>query len=140
MAAVSNNEGIMNKHNKGGWFIAKFHNSGGIKLNAVNTSSGGGVPVWGANSAGETVKSMNIISAQINAGGANGVYFDIKRGDSTVLQLSGQDYIDLSDSRLVDNTTAMASSNVTVTKVGTGPATLILKLHKVVTITGGSVY
>ena len=40
MAAVSNNEGVMNKHNKGGWVIAKFHNSGGIKLNAADTTTG----------------------------------------------------------------------------------------------------
>ena len=96
--------------------------------------------MWGANSVGETVRSMNIISAQINSGGANNVYFTIARGASNVLVLSGQDYIDLSDSRLIDNTTAMATSNVTVTKVGTGPATLILKLHKTVSVTGGSQY
>jgi len=136
---AANNEGIMNKHTKGGWLIAKFHNSGGIKLNAIDATTNG-TPVWGANSVGETVRSMNIISAQINSGGANGIYFTIARGASNVLVLSGQDYIDLSDSRLVDNTTAMASSNVTVTKVGTGPATLILKLHKTVSVTGGSAY
>jgi hypothetical protein len=136
---AANNEGIMNKHTKGGWLIAKFHNSGGIKLNAADATTNG-IPVWGANSVGETVRSMNIISAQINSGGANGIYFTIARGASNVLVLSGQDYIDLSDSRLVDNTTAMASSNVTVTKVGTGPATLILKLHKTVSVTGGSAY
>lgn len=140
MAAVSNNEGVMNKHNKGGWVIAKFHNSGGIKLNAADTTTGGGVPVWGANSGGETVRSMNIISAEVNCGGANGVYFEIKRGASTVLVLSGQGYHDFSDSRLVDSPTAMATSNVTVTKVNTGPGTLILKLHKQVSITGGSTY
>ena len=140
MAAVSNNEGIMNKHTKGGWIIAKFHNSGGIKLNAADTTTGSGVPVWGANSAGETVQSLNIISADVNCGGANSVYFEIKRGASMALVLSGQSYHDFSDSRLVDNTTAMSTSNVTITKVGTGPSTLILKLHKTVAITGGSRY
>jgi hypothetical protein len=140
MAAVSNNEGIMNKQTKGGWIIAKFHNSGGIKLNAADTTTGGGVPVWGANSAGETVVSMNIISAEVNCGGANNVYFEIKRGASMALVLSGTDYFDLSDSRLIDNTTAMSTSNVTITKVNTGPATLVLKLHKTVAITGGSRY
>jgi len=140
MAAVSNNESIMNKQTKGGWVIAKFHNSGGIKLNAADTTSGGGVPVWGANSAGETVRSMNIISAEVNCGGANNVYFEVKRGASMALILSGTDYFDLSDSRLIDNTTAMSTSNVTVTKVNTGPGTLILKLHKQVAITGGSAY
>jgi hypothetical protein len=56
------------------------------------------------------------------------------------LVLSGQSYHDFSDSRLIDNTTAMATSNVTITKVGVGPSTLVLKLHKTVTITGGSRY
>jgi hypothetical protein len=134
---AANNEGIMNKQTKGGWIIAKFHNSGGIKLNAIDATTNG-TPVWGANSAGETVRSMNIISADVNCG--NNVYFEIKRGASTVLVLSGQHYVDLSDSRLVDNTTAMQTSNVTITKVNTGPATLILKLHKTVAITGGSQY
>jgi hypothetical protein len=136
---AANNEGIMNKHTKGGWIIAKFHNSGGIKLNAIDATTNG-TPVWGANSAGETVQSLNIISAQVNTGGANNVQFEIKRGASMALVLSGQDYIDLSDSRLIDNTTAMSTSNVTITKINTGPATLILKLHKVVAITGGSRY
>jgi len=136
---AANNEGIMNKQTKGGWIIAKFHNSGGIKPNAVDATTNG-TPVWGANSAGETVASMNIISADVNCGGANSVYFEVKRGASMVLVLSGQSYHDLSDSRLVDNTPAMATSNVTITKVGTGPATLILKLHKTVAITGGSRY
>ena len=137
---AANNEGIMNKQTKGGWIIAKFHNSGGIKLNAADTTTGGGVPVWGANSAGETVVSMNIISAEVNCGGANNVYFEIKRGASMALVLSGTDYFDLSDSRLIDNTPAMSTSNVTITKVNTGPATLVLKLHKTVAITGGSRY
>ena len=136
---AANNEGIMNKQTKGGWIIAKFHNSGGIKPNAVDATTNG-TPVWGANSAGETVASMNIISAEVNCGGANNVYFEIKRGASMALVLSGTDYVDLSDSRLIDNTTAMSTSNVTITKVNSGPATLILKLHKTVAITGGSRY
>jgi hypothetical protein len=140
MAAVSNNEGVMLKQNKGNWLVAKFHNDGGIKLNAADTTSGSGVPVWGANSAGETVNSMNILSAQINAGGANNVYFTVKRGASTVLVLSGQDYLDLSDGRLVDSPTAMATSNLQVIRTGSGPATLILHLHKQVTVKVGSEY
>ena len=136
---AANNEGIMNKHTKGGWLIAKFHNSGGIKLNAADATTNG-IPVWGANSAGETVTSMNIISADVNCGGANSVYFEIKRGASMALVLSGQSYHDFSDSRLIDNTPAMATSNVTITKVGVGPSTLVLKLHKTVSITGGSKY
>jgi hypothetical protein len=48
--------------------------------------------------------------------------------------------MDFSDSRLIDNGDAEATSNVVVTKVGTGPATLVLKLHKTVAIDGGSQY
>ena len=130
-------EGIVNKQNKGGYVIAKFNASGGIKLNAVDTTAG--IPVWGANSVGETVTRLNIISAEWSIG--NNAWWVVKRGANTVLVLSdGQHCMDLSDSRLIDNGTAEATSNVTVTKVGSGPSTLILKLHKQVTIAGGSVY
>lgn len=127
-------EGVVNKHNKGGWVVAKFNASGGIKLNATDTAN-----IWGANSAGETVTRMNIISAEWSIG--NNAYWTVKRGSNTILVLSdGQHYMDFSDSRLLDNGTAEATSNVTVTKSGAGPSTLILKLHKQVIITGGSTY
>ena len=127
-------EGVVNKQNKGGYVIAKFNASGGIKLNATDT-----VNIWGANSVGETVTRLNIISAEWSIG--NNAYWTVKRGSNTVLVLSdGQHVFDLSDSRLVDNGTAEATSNVSVIKTGSGPSTLILKLHKTVTIAGGSVY
>jgi len=127
-------EGVVNKQNKGGWVIAKFNASGGIKLNATDT-----VNIWGANSIGETVTRLNIISAEWSIG--NNAYWTIKRGSNTILVLSdGQHVFDLSDSRLVDNGTAEATSNVSVIKTGSGPSTLILKLHKTVTIAGGSEY
>jgi len=127
-------EGIVNKQNKGGWVIAKFNNSGFINLNHSTATIG-------ANSAGETVTRLNIVSAEWSIGGANNAYWEIKRGSNTVLVLTnGQHCFDLSDSRLVDNGTAEATSNVVVTKVGTGPSTVILKLHKTVSITGGSEY
>ena len=125
-------EGVINKHVKGGWCIAKFHSSGAIYLNSAN-------PLLGANSGGEVVRSMNIISAEWSAG--NGAYWTVKRGANTVLVLSeGQDVFDFSDSRLIDNYGGEPQANVVVTKVGSGPTTLILKLHKQSAIAGGSQY
>jgi len=125
-------EGIVNKHNKGGWVIAKFNATGFIKRNHATATIG-------ANSAGETVTRLNIVSAEWSCG--NNVHWVVARGANTVLLLTdGQHVMDLSDSRLIDNGDAEATSNVVVTKVGTGPATLILKLHKTVSITGGSQY
>ena len=125
-------EGIVNKHVKGGWFIAKFNASGFIKRNHATATIG-------ANSAGETVTRMNVVSAEWSCG--NSVYWQVQRGANTILLLTeGQHVMDMSDSRLIDNGDAEATSNVVVTKVGSGPATLILKLHKTVAITGGSEY
>lgn len=125
-------EGIVNKHNKGGWVVAKFNTSGFIKLNHSS-------PTIGANSAGETVTRLNIVSAEWSIG--NNAYWQVQRGANTVLLLTdGQHVFDLSDSRLIDNGNAEATSNVVITKVGSGPGTLILKLHKTTSITGGSQY
>jgi hypothetical protein len=125
-------EGIVNKHNKGGWFIAKFNASGFIKRNHPTATIG-------ANSAGETVTRMNIVSAEWSCG--NNAYWEVKRGSNTILLLTdGQHVMDFSDSRLIDNGDAEATSNVVITKVGSGPVTLILKMHKTVSITGGSSY
>jgi hypothetical protein len=130
-------EGVVNKQNKGGYVIAKFNASGGIKLNALDTATG--IPIWGANSVGETVTRLNIISAEWSIG--NNAWWVVKRGANTVLVLTdGQHVFDLSDSRLIDNGTKEATSNVSVIKTGSGPSTLILKLHKTVTIAGGSEY
>jgi hypothetical protein len=125
-------EGIVNKHSKGGWVVAKFNSPGFIRLNHPTATIG-------ANSAGETVTRLNIISAEWSIG--NNAYWEVKRGSNTVLLLTdGQHAFDLSDSRLIDNGIAEATSNVVITKVGSGPGTLILKLHKTVAITGGSEY
>lgn len=125
-------EGIVNKHSKGGWVVAKFNSPGFINLNHPTATIG-------ANSAGETVTRLNIISAEWSIG--NNAYWVVSRGANTVLLLTeGQHVFDLSDSRLIDNGTAEATSNVVVTKVGSGPGTLILKMHKIVAIDGGSEY
>ena len=125
-------QGVVNKHVKGGWVIAKFHSDSAIFLNSAN-------PLLGANSASETVTRMNIVSAEWSIG--NNAFWTVKRGANTVLVLSdGQHVMDLSDSRLVDNYGGEPQANLVITKTGAGPSTLILKLHKVTSIAGGSGY
>jgi hypothetical protein len=125
-------EGIVNKQVRGGWCIAKFHSGGFINLNHATSN-------LGANSAGETVTSMNIVSAEWSIG--NNAFWTIKRGANTVLVLSdGQHVFDMSDSRLIDMEGGNPSANIVVTKSGAGPSTLILKLHKITSIAGGSKY
>lgn len=125
-------QGIVNKHVKGGWVIAKFHSSGAVYLNNSNV-------LLGANSAGETVSRMNIVSAEWSIG--NNAYWQVQRGANTVLVLSdGQHVMDFSDSRLIDNYGGEPQANLVVTKVGSGPSTLVLKIHKTTSITGGSSY
>jgi hypothetical protein len=125
-------EGIVNKQVKGGWCVAKFHSTGAVYLNSAN-------PLLGANSAGETVTRMNIVSAEWSIG--NNAYWTVKRGANTVLVLSdGQHYMDFSDSRLIDNYGGEPQANVVITKTGSGPSTLVLKLHKTSSISGGSGY
>jgi hypothetical protein len=124
--------GIVNRHVKGGWFIAKFHSDGYVSLNSA-------APERGANSAGEVVRSMNIVSAEWSIG--NNAFWTVKRGANTVLVLSdGQHVFDMSDSRLIDMEGGNPSANIVITKTGSGPSTLILKVHKTTAITGGSGY
>lgn len=125
--------GIVNKHSKGGWVVAKFIGSGFIKINHPTATIG-------ANSAGETVESMNVISAEWSIG--NGAYWTVARGANTILNLTdGQHSFDFADGRIIDNEGGNPQANLVVTKVGTGPGTLILKIHKKVAITpGGSTY
>lgn len=131
--AANTNAGIVLKSTKGGYIVAKFLNDGFIKMNHVTTNIG-------ANSAGETVTSMNIISMQVNIGGANSCYFTIKRGSNTICTLTGQDFFDLSDCRLLDSEGGNPQANVVVTKTGDGPSTLVLKIHKQCAISGRSIY
>lgn len=125
--------GIVAKQSKGGFVIAKFTSSGFIKLNHPTTNIG-------ANTVGETVQSMNITSMQVNVGGANSCYFTIYRGGNTICTMTGQDYWDLSDGRMLDTEGGNPTSNVVVVKTGTGPSSLIVKLHKISAISGGSTY
>jgi len=130
---ANTSNGIVLKSLKGGYVVAKFTSGGFIKLNHSTTNIG-------ANTAGETVQSMNIISMQVNCAGANSVFFTINRGANTICALGGADYLDLADGRLLDTEGGNPQANVVVTKSGTGPSVLILKLHKVSAISGGSSY
>lgn len=124
---------VVNKHTRGGWVIAHFVASGAVYLNSAN-------PLLGVNSAGETVNRMNIVSAEWSIG--NNAHWTVSRGANTILNLTdGQHVFDMSDSRQLDNLGGNPTANLVVTKVGSGPGTLILKLHKQVQITGnGSQY
>ena len=124
---------VVNKHTRGGWVIAHFVASGAVYLNSANA-------LLGANSKGETVTKMNIVSAEWSVG--NNAHWTVSRGANTILNLTdGQHVFDMSDSRQLDNLGGNPTANVVVTKVGSGPGTLILKLHKQVQITGnGSQY
>jgi hypothetical protein len=125
-------QGVVNKHVKGGWVIAKFHSSGAVYLNNSNG-------LLGVNSSGETVTRMNIVSAEWSIG--NNAYWTVQRGANTVLVLSdGQHVMDFSDSRLIDNYGGEPQANLVVTKTGSGPSTLVLKIHKTSSISGGSEY
>jgi hypothetical protein len=125
-------QGVVNKHVKGGWVIAKFHSSGAVYLNNSNG-------LLGVNSSDETVTRMNIVSAEWSIG--NNAYWTVQRGANTVLVLSdGQHVMDFSDSRLIDNYGGEPQANLVVTKTGSGPSTLVLKIHKTSSISGGSEY
>jgi hypothetical protein len=128
-------EGVVNKHVKGGWIIVKYNGAGGfVKANHSNALNG-------ANSAGETVTRMNIVSAEWSIGGANNAYWEVKRGANTVLVLTnGQHCFDFSDSRLIDNYGGEPQANIVVTKIGSGPGHITLKVHKTTSIAGGSEY
>jgi len=132
MAANTAN-GIVAKQSKGGFVVAKFTSGGFIKPNHATSTVG-------ANTANETVQSMNIVSMQVNCGGANSCYFEIRRGANTICALTGQDYLDLSDGRILDTEGGNPQANLVVTKIGSGPSTLIVKLHKISAVSGGSTY
>ena len=125
-------EGIVHKQAKGnGWVVAKFISGGFFKLNTAGAAIG-------ANSAGETVDALHLIRATGTIG--NGASWKIARGANTILILTGEFDFDLSDGLKVDAMGGEPQANVIVTKVGASPSSLILKFHKQVSITGGSLY
>jgi len=105
-----------------GYVTARFTDSGFIDLHHSDATIG-------ANCAGETVSSMNIVGYVINTG-AN-CSFTIARGANTVLYLTGQDNMNLQqDNMIIDNLPGEATANLVVTKVGGGTGVVLLKLHK----------
>jgi hypothetical protein len=126
-------DGIIRKDLKGGYIVARFVASGFLKTNHVTATIG-------ANSAGETVQSMQISSMVCST--SNGAYFTVARGANVVAVMSGsppvQDY--QGHGFYLDSATGEPTSNVVITKVGLGPTWITLKLHKRVAISGGSQY
>jgi len=124
---------VVNKGNKGGYVTGIFSAGGSIQLNSSNA-------VVAANSAGETVQEMFI--SVVSWSTANAVTFNIKRGANTVLNLGGTSAgtFDFQGSGIGLETGGEAAANVVVTRSGTGPASLVIKLHKRPAIVGGSIY
>ena len=122
---------ITNRNRRGGYITASFFSDGFISINSTN----GAVA---ANTAGETVQSMLITSIEVNAG--NNTFFTVRRGANTVFVGSGSASHDFSDGRAIDNFGGCPQANVVVTKTGTGPSFILIKLHKTSAIAGGSQY
>lgn len=103
-----------------GYVTARFTASGFVNLHSAN-------PTLGANAAGETVTSMNIVA--VNWATSESAPITIKRGANTVLVLAGQDNWNLQqDNMIIDTLGGEASSNLQVTI--TGNSSIIIKLHK----------
>jgi hypothetical protein len=122
---------VVNKGVKGGYVIGNFSAGGFITRNSSNV-------VVAANSAGEIVQEMFISVVSWSA--ANGVSFNVKRGANNVLNLAQTGTFDFQALGVGLETGGEAASNVVVTRSGTGPASLVIKLHKRAAITGGSEY
>ncbi len=122
---------VVNKGIKGGYVTGNFSAGGYIALNSSNA-------VVAANSAGETVQEMAI--SVVSWAAANGVTFNIKRGANNVLNLALNGTMDFQAAGIGLETGGEAAANVVVTRAGTGPASLVIKLHKRPVIAGGSSY
>jgi len=122
---------VVSKGIKGGYVVGNFAAGGAIQLNSSNA-------VVAANSVGETVQEMFI--SVVSWSTSNGVTFNIKRGANTVLNLALSGVFDFQAAGIGLETGGEASANVVVTRAGTGPASLVIKLHKRPAITGGSSY
>lgn len=113
---------IVNKGNLGGYVTAKFHGDGAIHLNLDSATTG-------ANSLGETVHAMHISKVLWSC--ANGTYFTVSRGANTMLVLGEQGDHDYQGSGIVlDSLGGNPQANVVVSKTGSGPSTLVIKMHK----------
>lgn len=122
---------VVSKGIKGGYVVGNFAGGGSIQLNSANAAVA-------ANSAGETVQEMFI--SVVSWSTSNNVTFNIKRGANNVLNLALSGTFDFQAAGIGLETGGEASANVVVTRSGTGPASLVIKLHKRPAITGGSSY
>jgi len=121
---------VVNKGVKGGYVTTIWAAGGFLPLNSS-------VAARSANSVGEVVNEMLISDVYYGIGGANNVQFTIKRGANTVLILSGpgSGRFDFQAAGLTIETGGESSANLVVTRSGTGPATVVIKLHKRSTFT-----
>ena len=122
---------VVNKGTKGGYVVGNFAAGGYISLNSSNA-------VVAANSAGETVNEMFI--SDIAWSCANGVSFKIQRGANTVFNAALTGEFNVSGDGIVLETGGESAANCVISRSGTGPASLVIKLHKRTSITGGSTY
>ena len=126
---------VVSRGTKGGYLIVRTDKSGFI---AANTTQ-----IVGANTSGEVVTGMTLSSIYFGATGANVALmgWTIARGANTILQVSGTGFQKFQEDAIVLESTADAAANVVFTKVGAGPASLVLKFHKSgYKIAGGSSY
>jgi hypothetical protein len=116
---------VVNKGVKGGYVTTIWSAGGYLPLNSS-------VAARSANSAGEVVNEMLISDVYYGIGGANNVQFTIKRGTDTVLVLSGpgSGRFDFQAAGLTIESGSESTANLVVTRSGTGPATVVIKLHK----------
>ena len=126
---------VVSRGTKGGYLTIRTDKSGFI---AANTTQ-----IVGANTPGETVTAMTLSSAYYGSTGANVALmgWTVARGANTILQVSGTGFQKFQEGGIVLESATDASANVVFTKVGAGPAFLVLKFHKVTyKIAGGSQY
>jgi|SaaInlV_165m_DNA_1040744.scaffolds.fasta_scaffold133240_1 hypothetical protein len=110
---------------RGSHVIGRYNGTGEIHMNTSTLLNA-------ANNAGENVNSMHLSAAVWST--SNGAYFTVARGANVVGYYEGAGQHDY-QSLPVEVSEGDRTANVVITKVGTGPCMLVLKLHKKVTIT-----
>lgn len=83
-----------------------------------------------ANQAGETVNTLYITNVMWSCGGANSPYWEINRGANTILNLCGSGVHNYADESMRLELGGDGAANVQISKIGTGPTTLVIQLSK----------
>lgn len=112
---------IIARGNKGGYVSARVvgpNTSGGFLLNSS-------IAGYGANAIGETVSSASIIEVAWVLGANSAT---IKRGANTVLRLTGEGWMSLTEAGIQLETSGEKKANCQIIMPGAG--TVVLKLHK----------